>query len=67
VRTAPTLLGLLVTSLALLGVAQALGRGVAAPAHRARRQLAAQAWHLEALLPASGARPGAPPATEVTR
>jgi serine/threonine-protein kinase len=55
-RAAPTLIGLVTTSLALLGVAQALGRGVAAPAHRARRQLAAQAWHLESLLPAS-ARP----------
>jgi hypothetical protein len=68
-QAAPTLIGLVATSLALLGVAHALGRGVAAPAHRARRQLAAQAWHVEALLPASArpARSAPPSASEAAR
>ncbi len=51
----PTMIGLALTSIAFVMVAILIGSVVAAPAHRARRTLAAQAWHLERLL---GSAPG---------
>ncbi|MCE9580650.1 MAG: serine/threonine protein kinase [Deltaproteobacteria bacterium] len=55
VHRTTTMLGMLATSIALLLVAAVIGRLVAVPAHRARRQLAAQAWHLEHLVAAGEA------------